>query len=165
MTRPTPGPKDVASESQRRGPGPHPKIDWRAAEESPEFKELIAKRRGFVLPATVFFFVAYFGFVLLAGYAPGFMGGSIYRGLTVGYALMLALFFMVWALVFLYLRRADNVFDPLSRRVAARAIEVGNGSVDPTTAAYASERPEHGARPKPGIDASPGTVRPSEGSS
>lgn len=100
-------------------------VDWIAAEESPEFKELVAARRRFVLPGTVFFFAAYFGFVLLSGYAGGFMGASVYRGLTVGYVFMLGLFAMVWVMVYLYLKKADNVFDPLARRAAARAVQTG----------------------------------------
>ena len=60
-------------------------IDWVAAERSPEFRELIAKKRAFVLPATVFFLAWYFGFIVLAGYAPDFMGGEFLAdGLTVG---------------------------------------------------------------------------------
>ena len=100
-------------------------IDWIAAERSPEFQDLVRKRRRFVVPATIFFLGWYSAFVLLAGYAPGFMGSSIYQGFTVGYALALTQFLMVWVLGGLYLRRADRDFDPLARRAAARAIEVG----------------------------------------
>ncbi len=100
-------------------------IDWVAAEESDEFKELIAKRRRFVLPATIFFLAWYFGFVILAGYAPDFMGESVYEGLTVGYLLALSQFVMVWALGFMYLKRADRDFDPLAKRAAERALQVG----------------------------------------
>ena len=32
-----------------------------------------------MLPATIFFLAWYFGFILLAGYAPDFMGEFIYR--------------------------------------------------------------------------------------
>ena len=96
-----------------------------AAEESDEFKELIAKRRRFVLPATIFFLAWYFGFVILAGYAPDFMGESVYEGLTVGYLLALSQFVMVWALGFMYLKRADRDFDPLAKRAAERALQVG----------------------------------------
>ena len=100
-------------------------IDWVAAEQSSEFKDLIAKRRRFVLPATVFFLAWYFGFVILAGYAPDFMGESAYEGLTVGYLLALSQFVMVWVLGFMYLKRADRDFDPLAKRAAARALESG----------------------------------------
>jgi uncharacterized membrane protein (DUF485 family) len=35
----------------------HPDIDWQAAERSPEFRELVSRRRRFVIPATIFFLV------------------------------------------------------------------------------------------------------------
>ena len=103
----------------------HPEIDWNAAERSPEFRELIRKRRNFVLPATIFFFTWYFGFILLAGYAPGFMGESVYEGLTVGYVLALTQFIMTWVLAGVYVRRSGRVFDPLSRKAAETALEAG----------------------------------------
>lgn len=101
-------------------------INWIAAERSPEFRALIKKRRRFVLPATIFFFAWYFGFIILAGYAEDFMGQSVYEGLTVGYVLALTQFVMTWVLGWMYLKRADRDFDPLARRAAERAIEVGN---------------------------------------
>ena len=98
-------------------------INWKAAAESPEFKELLKKRRSFVLPVLGFVFIWYFGFIALAGYAPEFMGESIYQGFTVGYLLALSQFVMTWFLGWLYLRQADNVFDPLAKRAAERAVE------------------------------------------
>jgi uncharacterized membrane protein (DUF485 family) len=111
-----------------RAPGAadhHPEIDWIAAERSPEFRELIRKRRSFVLPATIFFLAWYFGFIILAGYAEDFMGESIYEGFTVGYLLALSQFIMVWTLGWLYLRKADRDFDPLARKAAETAVEAG----------------------------------------
>ncbi len=110
------------------GPDRHPEIDWIAAERSPEFRDLIRKRRNFVLPATIFFFVWYFGFILLAGYAEDFMGESVYEGLTVGYVLALTQFVMTWGLAGWYLRKANRDFDPLARRAADTAIEAGRRS-------------------------------------
>jgi uncharacterized membrane protein (DUF485 family) len=91
-------------------------IDWEAIERSPEFRELVARRRGFVIPCTVFFLAWYLGFILLCAYAPGFMGESVYEGLTVGYCLALTQFVMVFGLGLWYLRRADAEFDPLAER-------------------------------------------------
>ncbi|HLM32364.1 MAG TPA: DUF485 domain-containing protein, partial [Solirubrobacterales bacterium] len=105
----------------------HETFDWVAAERSDEFRELVRKRRRFVVPATIFFLAWYVAFILLAGYAPRFMGQSIYQGLTVGYVLALTQFPMVWILGGLYLRRADRDFDPLARRTAEKALEVGSG--------------------------------------
>jgi uncharacterized membrane protein (DUF485 family) len=104
----------------------HPEIDWIAAERSPEFRELIKKKRAFVVPATIFFLAWYFGFIILAGYAPDFMGREFLTdGLTVGYALALSQFLMTWGLGWLYLRKADRDFDPLAQRAAEVAISAG----------------------------------------
>ena len=95
--------------------------DWQAIERSPEFRELVTKRRRFVVPATAFFLAWYLGFVLLAGYAEDFMGSSVYEGLTVGYVLALTQFIMVWGLAWAYLRKADRDFEPLEQAAAQRA--------------------------------------------
>jgi uncharacterized membrane protein (DUF485 family) len=105
----------------------HPEIDWERAERSPEFRELVSKRRSFTIPALGFVFFWYFGFIGLAGYAPDFMGERLVGGFTVGYALALSQFVMTWFLGWLYLRKADRDFDPLARRAAERAINDSNG--------------------------------------
>ncbi len=104
---------------------PHtdPPVDWKAVERSPEFRELIAARRRFVLPATIFYLAWYLGFILLAGYSPDFMGRSVYEGLTVGYVLALTQFVVVGALGLTYLRRAERVYDPLAEKAVQRALE------------------------------------------
>jgi uncharacterized membrane protein (DUF485 family) len=108
------------------GSDQNPEIDWVAAERSPEFRELIKRKRAFVVPATIFFLAWYFGFIVLAGYAPDFMGDEfITDGMTVGYALALTQFLMTWGLGWWYLRRADRVFDPLAARAAEVALEAG----------------------------------------
>jgi uncharacterized membrane protein (DUF485 family) len=99
-------------------------IDWERAERSPEFRELVAAKRRFVLPATIFFLAWYFAFILLAGYATDFMGESVYQGLTVGYCLALTQFAMVLVLGIWYLRKSEQVFDPLAERAAKRALEI-----------------------------------------
>ena len=94
--------------------------DWQRIERSDEFQELVKRRRSFVVPATIFFLAYCMGFILLAGYAPDFMGKSVYEGLTVGYCLALTQFVMVFVLGAWYLRKADREFDPLADRVAAK---------------------------------------------
>jgi uncharacterized membrane protein (DUF485 family) len=112
---------------------PEQRVDWDAIEQSPEFKELVAARRRFVLPATIFFLAWYIGFILLAGYAPDFMAESVYEGLTVGYCLALTQFVMVFTLGYMYLRRADKVYDPLAATVVAKA--TGSGGAPPPSPA------------------------------
>ena len=100
-------------------------VDWEAIERSPEFQELVTRRRSFVLPATIFFLSYYMAFILLAGYAEDFMASSVYEGLTVGYCLALTQFLMVFVLGILYLRKADRVYDPLAQRVLTKAGDDG----------------------------------------
>jgi uncharacterized membrane protein (DUF485 family) len=100
--------------------------DWQAVEQSPEFRELVKRKRAFVIPATIFFLAWYFGFIILAGYAEDFMGREfITDGLTVGYVLALSQFVMTWVLGWLYLRRADRTFDPLAERAREAAADLG----------------------------------------
>jgi uncharacterized membrane protein (DUF485 family) len=106
----------------------HPDIDWEAAEQSPEFRELVTRKKSFVVPATIFFLGWYFGFIILAGYAEDFMGEEfLVDGLTVGYVLALTQFIMTWGLAAWYLRKSDHVFDPLAKRAAERALQAGRG--------------------------------------
>jgi len=98
---------------------PQSAIDWEAIERSPEFQELVHRRRAFVIPCTIFFLSWYLGFILLCAYAPDFMGDRVYQGLTVGYCLALTQFAMVFILGLWYLRKADNEFDPLAEKAIA----------------------------------------------
>jgi uncharacterized membrane protein (DUF485 family) len=95
--------------------------DWERIERSDEFRELVRRRRSFVVPATIFFLAFYMGFILLTGYAPDFMGESVYQGLTVGYCLALTQFVMVFVLGIWYLRKSDREYDPLAHRVVEMA--------------------------------------------
>ena len=100
-----------------------PPVDWEAIERSPEFQELVRKRRSFVVPGTIFFLAWYLGFILLCAYAPDFMGDSVYEGLTVGYCLALTQFAMVFGLGLWYLRKADREFDPLAEKAIAAYVD------------------------------------------
>jgi len=125
---------EPASGARAGGATHHPEIDWLAAENSPEFQELVKKRRAWVLPATVFFLVWYFGFIILAGYAPEFMGREFLTdGFTVGYALAATQFIMVWVLAVAYVRRADKVFEPLGDKAAKKALEASRSGAGSQT--------------------------------
>ncbi|MBA2794571.1 MAG: DUF485 domain-containing protein [Thermoleophilaceae bacterium] len=103
------------------GGGADQAIDWQAIERSPEFGELVAARRRFVVPAAIFFLIFFLTYLLLAALARDFMSIQIVDGFTVGFALALSQIAMTWAITFLYLRRAGSVFEPLEQRAAAVA--------------------------------------------
>ena len=125
------------------GVAPH-RVDWEGIEASPEFKELVRRKRSFVIPGTVFFLAWYLAFICLCAFAQDFMGERVYEGLTVGYVLALTQFLMVFVLGLLYLSRSKNVFDPLAEEaIRNHAIPDEPG---PGTGAVAPEaRPAAGA--------------------
>ena len=78
----------------------------------------MGSRRRFLVPAAVVFFGFFLAYLLLATFAEGFMGSQIVDGLPVAWLLAACQVLMTWALTWLYLRKADRDFDPLSRRAA-----------------------------------------------
>ena len=111
-------------------------IDWQAIAASPEFKELVRRKRSFVLPATIFFLSWYMGFILLTAYAEDLMSRRVYEGLTVGYTLALTQFVMVLVLGLMYLSRSNKVYDPLAQKAIERWVHLD-------TDAARAERVEH----------------------
>lgn len=115
------------------GPPPDKAATWQQVAETPEFQELVAKKRAWIVPATVFFLFWYLLFILMAGYAEDFMGGEfLVDGITVGYAFALSQFVMTFVLALLYVRRSRDVFDPLRVRALQRAAEIANQPVPET---------------------------------
>jgi uncharacterized membrane protein (DUF485 family) len=111
--------------------------DWVAIERSAEFQDLTRSKRSFVVPATIFFMVWYFGFIALCGYAPDFMGREFLTdGLTVGYVLALTQFVMSWALAGWYVRRANRVWDPLATAVRDSVDGRAAGEPAPATSRF-----------------------------
>ena len=51
--------------------------DWDRLAALAEFKALLAAKRRFILPATVFFIAYYFALPVLVGYAPRLMGAAV----------------------------------------------------------------------------------------
>ncbi|MDQ2983483.1 MAG: DUF485 domain-containing protein [Actinomycetota bacterium] len=115
-----PPPPKGEAHAARTDDAPHGDIDWQAIEVSPEFQELVRKRRSFVLPATIFFLVWYMGFILLTAYSQDLMSKRVYQGLTVGYCLALTQFVMVLVLGLMYLSRSNKVYDPLAEKAIER---------------------------------------------
>ena len=86
------------------------------------------------------------GFILLTAYAPDFMGERVYEGLTVGYCLALTQFLMVFVLGILYLRRADQVYDPLAQRVVTSAGDDGGEAGRQAESRFARREADAAAR-------------------
>ncbi|MDR3419220.1 MAG: DUF485 domain-containing protein [Nevskia sp.] len=88
----------------------------------PLFKELEHKRSSLGWTLTALTLVLYFGFVLLVAFSPATLatpldGSTITLGLPVGVGIILASI----VLTGIYVRRANSVFDDLTRRIKENA--------------------------------------------
>ena len=92
--------------------------DWDRVAAEPEFKSLLASKRRFIVPMTVFFVVYYFALPVLVGYAPRLMETRV-LGLNVAYLFALSQFFMAWIVAALYVRAAGG-WDAAAHRIIER---------------------------------------------
>lgn len=104
---------------------PIPTSKWDALAASPEFRRLMTVRRNFIIPATAFFLVYYFALPLTNGLAPGLMKTKVIGNINLAYLFALSEFVMAWILAYVYIRRANRVFDPLAAAVRRLAERMG----------------------------------------
>jgi uncharacterized membrane protein (DUF485 family) len=93
--------------------------DWEAVAGNQEFKNLIAAKARFIVPATIFFIVYYFALPILVGYAPQFMSTPVLGPVNIAYFFALSQFFVAWFIAWLYVRAAGR-FDAKARTVLDR---------------------------------------------
>lgn len=111
--RAAPPPVHDETATQDRDP-----VDWSAVAAAPQFKALLAAKRRFVVPATLFFVLYYFALPILVGYAPEWMKTRVLGPVNLAYLFALSQFGMAWGVAALYLRAATR-FDRLSDTIAA----------------------------------------------
>ena len=92
---------------------------WDRIAESKEFKDLMATKKTFIVPAFVFFVVYYFALPVLVGYAPHFMDTRVGK-VNLAYLFALSQFFVAWLIAGLYVRAANN-FDELAKDILDKA--------------------------------------------
>ncbi len=92
-------------------------VDWEAISASAEFKKLVAAKRAFIIPATIFFIIYYFALPILVGYAPHLMERKVFGGvINLAYLFALSQFFMTWLLAAFYMRAAGR-WDEMAARI------------------------------------------------
>ena len=94
---------------------------WDRVAESHEFKDLMATKKIFIVPAFIFFLVYYFLLPVLVGYAPQFMAQKIWGNVNLAYLFALSQFFMAWIIAGLYVRASDD-FDEISKDIIDKAV-------------------------------------------
>ena len=112
--------KVAGSEDAASGKRQTSRSHWDEIAESRQFKDLMATKRIFIVPAFVFFVVYYFALPVLVGYAPQFMATKVIGQVNLAYLFALSQFFVAWIIAGLYVRAANN-FDRLSADILDEA--------------------------------------------
>jgi uncharacterized membrane protein (DUF485 family) len=99
--------------------------EWVRIERAPAFRELTQKRKAFILPATIFFFVFYFGLPFLTAFTT-VLDVNVIGAINLAWIYAFAQFAMTWILMHLYVSRA-NRWDDLVDRSRHEASEVDEG--------------------------------------
>ena len=97
-----------------------PQSTWDEIAASRSFRDLMATKRAFIIPAFIFFVVYYFTLPVLVGYAPQFMSTKVIGEVNLAYLFALSQFFMAWIIAGLYVKAANN-FDRLANDILDKA--------------------------------------------
>jgi uncharacterized membrane protein (DUF485 family) len=103
------------------------KSTWDNIAASQQFRDLMATKKTFIVPAFIFFVVYYFALPVLVGYAPQFMSTKVIGQVNLAYLFALSQFFVAWIIAGLYVRAANN-FDRLSRDILEKAENTKGGN-------------------------------------
>ncbi len=93
--------------------------DWEDIAATDDFKNLIAAKRKFIVPAVIFFIVYYFALPVLVGYAPKLMETRVFGVVNLAYLFALSQFFMAWILAAIYVKKAGS-FDALAQKIVSK---------------------------------------------
>jgi len=93
---------------------------WDQIAESKPFRDLMATKKIFIVPAFIFFVVYYFALPVLVGYAPRLMATKVVGNVNLAYLFALSQFFVAWIIAGLYVRAASN-FDRLAEDILEKA--------------------------------------------
>jgi len=122
-------PLTTIDESSRPKPSATPS-DWDRVAANQEFKDLLAAKVRFIVPASLFFMTYYFALPILVGYAPQFMSQPVIGPVNLAYLFALSQFFMAWTVAWLYMRAA-NRFDEMGKRILSHLATQKQGDQRP----------------------------------
>ena len=82
-----------------------------------EFQELRRRFRRFAFPMTVAFLAWYLLYVVLSGWARGFMGTELFGSINVALVFGLLQFATTFGIAYLYSRHAEHRLDPVADKI------------------------------------------------
>lgn len=106
---------------------------WEEAQQSPEFQALKRSFRRVIFPTTAAFLLWYASYVLLAAFAPGFMGTQVVGNINIGLLFGLSQFVTTFAITMAYRRWADRTLDPQTTAVREHLERTGGDRRAPGT--------------------------------
>ncbi|HEV7868167.1 MAG TPA: DUF485 domain-containing protein [Chthoniobacteraceae bacterium] len=77
-------------------------VNWDEIAADADFKQLLAAKVTFIVPATVFFVIYYFALPFLVGYHPELMMKKVWGEMNWAYLFALSQFFMAWIVAAFY---------------------------------------------------------------
>ncbi|EFI53276.1 MULTISPECIES: DUF485 domain-containing protein [Afipia] len=86
---------------------------------------LIAEKKKYLIPMTITFMVAFMGPVILAGFARETMGMRVWGAFNLGFLLIALNYLLSWVLALIYVRVANDVFDPLAAKAVSQLKAAG----------------------------------------
>jgi uncharacterized membrane protein (DUF485 family) len=92
--------------------------DWSALARSPQFRELMASRRRFLVAGTAFYCAYFLAFLCLLGFAPDTMSDRVVGSVTLALVAGMSLIVLAFVMAFLHARKADE-WDRMAQRVVA----------------------------------------------
>ncbi|CAN5728171.1 DUF485 domain-containing protein [soil metagenome] len=92
---------------------------WSKVAQPSAFQDLMQRKKKFIIPATIFFFIYYMGLPVLAGFTT-VLNVQVIGALSLAWIYALSQFIMTWTLLHLYVRQA-NKWDEIVDRVRDEA--------------------------------------------
>ena len=102
--------------------------EWIRLERTSAFRELIQRKKAFIIPATIFFLIFYFGLPVLAAFTT-LLNFQVIGAISGAYVYAFAQFALTWILMHLYVSQANKWDGIIDRaRHEAAETEVPRGS-------------------------------------
>ena len=95
--------------------------EWIRIERTSAFEDLMKRKKAFIIPATIFFLIFYFGLPVLAAFTT-LLNFQVIGAISGAYAYAFAQFAMTWILMHLYVNQA-NKWDGIIDRARHEAAE------------------------------------------
>jgi uncharacterized membrane protein (DUF485 family) len=93
-------------------------LDYETIRRNPKYRQLVRQRSIFGWTLTIVMLIIYFGFILLIGYDPKFLGTRMGDSvMTVGLPIGLFVIVSAFLLVAVYVARANRTYDTLTRDI------------------------------------------------